>query len=423
MSHPPLHRADAALAAGRVLAWALLICGWLALAALGRHWLPLQAGGLLLPALWLLGTAVALTGLGRWRLTRRGQTLALVLAGAVSAATAWAAASTDAHPVGLAAPIALTALPHWAAASLLALAWSALLALAATTVHGLRQARAEAGAQAGGAAGHRPAPPPLAAAGGTLLAAALLADAAGADPAVTLARITWALPLAGVALALLAALAGRAATPCRSGLFDCAWPVLRLAALRDPAQWASQAAAFAMLPMMAALPWMAAWCSTGNGTPAEQAASTAAQHLAAMLLPALPWPGLRPLPAARLRLAVAALLLLGGLALAWPGREGLAGAALLHGLAWGLAWRLRLAGDAGTAPSKAPSAARTLALSALALLGFGWALEAFGPHTLVALHGALALAGAAALWTRTAQEKGGPQAALHRWRTPSSGVR
>lgn len=429
MPRRPLLRADAALATARMLAWALLIGGWLALAALGRQVRPLAAGGLWLPAIWLLGMSVALAWAGRRPVTPAAQAgWALGLAGLASLAALGTADLPVAGAVGL------------------ALGWGGLLAVAATVVRGLRGARAEllaaATAPPARQAAARPALPTGPAAAGALLAWALSGGAAGADAASLRHGAACALALAALALTILALVAGRAASACRSGLFDCAWPPLRWAALRHAAQWPQLAAGLAMLPMMAALPWMADWCGRPGAGPAE----LAAQHLAAMLLPALLASALprgraptgRPawrdaLP----RHGVAVLLALGGLALiAWPGRDGLAAAAIVQGLAWSLAWRLRLAGAEPALPavSRPPSAARGLGASALALLLFGLALDAFGPQTLVALHAALALAGLAgglaALGrrarhpaSRSPHEKGGPQAALHPLRTPSTGAR
>lgn len=181
------------------------------------------------------------------------------------------------------------------------------------------------------------------------LAALLLAEAG--------AR-TWPLLAGGLvplaALLLLAALTGRAALP---------WG--------GPAPLA--AARGSMLPMMATLPAMGAWCSAAGLSPAAMVLL----HAGAMVLPPLLMRA--PSPA-----VCRALLLAGGAALLLlPGVQGLMLAATLHAAA---------AGVACAAPAGARSRAVPLGLAALVLL-LGWAVDHHGPAALAAWHGALALAG------------------------------
>lgn len=153
----------------------------------------------------------------------------------------------------------------------------------------------------------------------------------------------------------------------------------------SPGDWPLAAARLVMLPMMAALPALADWCSA-DGWPPRLATAV---HLATMLLPLLLAGRLGSAPR---RTLVALLLLAGGAALLLqPGLRGLMLAALLHGLAWGLAAADPMAGD-----SRQPGWGNAL-LAALLLLALGVAIDRTGPQALVAVHAVLALAGAALL--------------------------
>jgi len=418
------------LAAGRTLAWALLVAGWLALGSLGRQHLPLQAGGLLPLALWLaaLAAALAVAALRHWS---AGGVRALLVAG--MALGAGGAATLATRPAA-----GLTAL---------ALGWALGLVGASLAVRRLRQPL-------------RGAPPPV----GAAVLGAGLAWAAWAGPALVapgwaLQPAVGALLLAALAAAWLAgalAVAGPPVRACRSGLFDCALALGRAADWRTPARWPAAVAALAMLPMMASLSALDEACSAWG----LAAGAAAAGHLAAMLLPAW-WAGRsgwRPAQDPRL---LAGLLALGGAALlAWPGQAGAMAAAGLHGLAWSLAWAARwaapctpgapaaMAGAPGAVAAgpgvaaRAPVAVGAAASSALGpaagaaaqaavgagaagtaaraaapacaaalgvlLLGQAWARH--GPLALQAVHGLLAMAGLVAL---VAQAGPGP---LTSWR-------
>jgi hypothetical protein len=149
------------------------------------------------------------------------------------------------------------------------------------------------------------------------------------------------------------------------------------------------AARWSMLPMMAMLPHMQAWC----GAAGPAAGLWWGLHLVLMLLPAW-WPRVAA-PEVVSRLC-AALLLAGGLALwARPGLQGLMAASLLHTLAWSLACTVTAAhAGRGLHGLAAPAA----------LLLLGAAVARAGPSALVLVHAALALACLASLlwqaWSR-----------------------
>jgi hypothetical protein len=339
------------LAAARMLAWALWLTGWLVIGEFGHEHTALWAGGLAPVAGWLLAIGALLS----WTqpLPARALAAALLLGAATAAA-------------GLLNAQALPLLAGWAL----------LVVAASRVVRGLRRGR-EAGSPLGPALG------------GALLAWALAGNLETLNP--------WAIALAlPVVAALLVVLLPRGAAPapgCRGGLFDCALPVAALAPWRERQRWPQQAALLAMLPMMAALPAMADWCTASGASPR----TTTAVHLGVMLLPPalLQWPLRRATPA-RLNTTIALLLVAGGLALLLqPGLPGLALAALLHGAAWGLAWGGPLA--AGTRHANGPTPFRAALAVAALLLVLGLALHEGGPAALAVAHGLVALGGAAGL--------------------------
>ncbi len=340
----------------RALAWALLLGGWLALGTLGRQHLPGYAGGQGLVALWLLTIGLVLALAGRWHWRARPLQAVLLLLGVLAAGSMFGIGRSG------------TALP------LAAMAWGALLVAASFTVRALRLSR-------GGTAASPVGP----AAAGAALAWVLVGDL-GATPHTA---AQWGMALAATAC-LLATLLPRAAASrsvCRSGLFDCSTSLPVPARWRRVADWPQAAAALGMLPMMASLPVMADWCGAQSWSPS----SASAAHLGAMLLPALALcraPSLR-WPAA----AIGLLLFLGGVALWLPGASGLMAAALLHGVAWSVAWGEMLkAPRAGNVPGAAlpvRSWAPWLSTAGFVLL-LGVAVDQFGPAALEAVHAALA---------------------------------
>jgi hypothetical protein len=113
-----------------------------------------------------------------------------------------------------------------------------------------------------------------------------------------------------------------------------------------------------------------------------------------MLLPAACLSGTAP--ARRPALAVGIVLALGGVALLSAGLSALLAASLLHGVAWSLAWsamlkRPRHASNAHAGPTPAPVLAA--ALTAVAVLGLGIAMDRYGPVALTAVHATLAVVG------------------------------
>jgi hypothetical protein len=283
--------AVARLAIARILAWMLLFGGWLLLGAFALHHGPLGLAQFMPQALWLAAVALVQQALGRWP-PRPVELQGLVLMAGVALA------------VGLLA----------AAWALVAVAAGVALAAAAAVVQRLRQAVAgEPGSPRGPAT-----------------VAALLAAFGAGDPGALLVA-PGAMALLALTLALLmAALVPAAAhqgVGCGRGLFDCALgPV-------GAGPW-SRLAWLAMLPMMATLPAMAAWCRN-EGLVAEPRL-VVALHLTAMLWPA--WvAGL--VGRVALALAVPALLLAGAaLALAWPVVTGWMLAMSVQAMAWGWLW-------------------------------------------------------------------------------------
>ncbi len=359
-----MNRSTLALLTARLLAWTLLLGGWLVMGTLAQRLGPSGWAAFAPVAVWLLVIGLAAGTLG----TMNASVLTLRVALMTSAAlTAWAQASG-----GGAAP--------WLAA----LGGGALVALASATVRRLRGAAGRVGT-------------PLLPAS----LAVLIVSVGSLD--LGLGRLTFAVAVGGVGL-LLAALLRSANAPsgrkaCRSGLFDCAlaWP--SWAQWREPAQWPLAAAAVGMLPMMAALSLMPQWCSEGLGT-APWSAGLIAAHLGAMLAPA--WLLLALAPRLRPRSSILATGLLGAagvLALAWPGGWGLLLLMLCQAAAWGCVWAAAL--GLGAEPrwaSPRSGVAASAGVAALAVLALGAAWADLGPGlwraTAVGLAG-LALAGPA----------------------------
>jgi hypothetical protein len=354
------------LSLARSAAWALLVAGWVGLGSFAMRLAPDVLGAFALVALWLLllGAAAALAP--------RKPPAAWLRRTALLGAAAAAATGLLLAPRGGGLPALLLALP----------AWAALTALASGVVRSLRLQQAAA-----------PAPPVGAAALGAALAALALGDPI--DLQALALRLAALLVLAALLLAALQP--GDAPRPagrrCRAGLFDCSLPAWPVGAWRDATQWPTLLAGLAMLPMMASLPWMASWCRADGMAPALMVSL----HLAAMFAPALLLPPALWRRAPRTLATVCAGCLAGGaLWVLWaPPPWALAGLALAHGAAWGLAWAGQLwapdrRSQAGSSPWRA-------ALSyALLTLAFGGVVAAFGLRGVVAAHVLLGLAAALA---------------------------
>lgn len=354
------------LTLARACAWGLLVAGWIGIGSIALQFAPSLGGGFALVALWLLalGAAAALatrSGIRRWTRT------AMLALGAGLTAT------------GLLETVRGGGLP---ALLLALLSWAALTALASGVVRGLRLQQATL-----------PQPPIAAAALGALCAGLALGDP-GDLPALATRLATFVGGVACVLVLLQRRLDGRPAVPgCRAGLFDCSLPAWPSGAWRDIRQWPTLLAGLAMLPMMAALPLMAAWCRV-QAVPAQ---AMVLLHLAAMFGPALllrhsvaRW------PSATLSSVCAALLASGAALAAWAaGPWDLVGLAAAHGAAWGLAWSGQLwaparRGTQGTSPLRAAAG------YALLTLAFGLVVERAGASGVAGVHITLGAAAVAA---------------------------
>jgi hypothetical protein len=349
------------LTLARACAWGLLVAGWIGIGSFALQYAPTVASGLALVALWLLalGAAAAVNtrgGLRRW-------TRAMALC--IGAATTAVGLLATGRGGGLAALI------------LAILGWAALTALASGVVRSLRLAQPAV-----------PAPPIAAASLGALCAGLMLGDP-GDLPA-----LAWRLAAFVIASAFLLVLLQRPiedrprAPGCRAGLFDCSLPAWPAGAWRDALQWPTLLAGLAMLPMMAALPLLAAWCRAQAIAPQAMVLL----HLAAMFGPPL----LLRHSVARwslrtLSIVCTALLASGAALVVWAAAPlDLLGLAVTHGAAWGLAWGGQLwaparRGQQGASPLLAAAG------YAAVTLAFGLIVEHAGARGVAAVHVALSL--------------------------------
>lgn len=368
------------LSAARVLAWALLLGGWVGLGSIVQALAsgPLPAFAMI--AVWLLALGACTALIGRWRLPRFGLQALLLFAAIVAGSAIHAAL----HGGGL-----LVMLPAL-------LAWAMGVALASAAVRSCRLAN------------HLRAGPPVAAAAvGALLAWACVGDIT--DLNMLGPRLMVGLLMAcGLLIALMprglpggsgAGVSDRAhvhphpATPggCKASLFDCSLPSWHASEWRDPQHWPLRLASLAMLPMMCGLPWMVSLCRSDAVTPQ----AVLGVHFAAMFVPALLVPN-RPALNRAAAPACAALLALGAMLLiAAPGAAAWWGLALAHGAAWSVAWSASL-GERGAARRPGTAALTGAVLNALLALALGLAMALAGLPALGGWHIALGLAGAAA---------------------------
>jgi hypothetical protein len=207
-----------------------------------------------------------------------------------------------------------------------------------------------------------------------------------------------------------------APTPgCRAGLFDCSLPAWPEGAWRDGMQWPILLAGLAMLPMMASLPLMAAWCRVDSVAPQTMVLL----HLAAMFGPALIFDQMiARWPLRVLSFVCAVLLASGAVMVAWAASPfDLLGLAVAHGAAWGIAWSGQLwgperRGRQGVSPLRAAIG------YALFTLVFGLIVEQAGTRGIAVVHASLGLVAAsvwlagyaAACWSRIANALGGSPA-------------
>lgn len=378
------------LTAARACAWALLVAGWVGTGSFAMAFAPGVASGFALVALWLLALGATATVATGGNLPGWLRALALCAIAAVTAIGLW----STAHGGGVAALLVAS------------LGWSALTALASGVVRSLRLAQRA-----------MPEPPIAAAALGALCAGLVLGDVGD------VVALGWRLGLFIVATAgLLVALQHGAnlrprAPGCRAGLFDCSLPAWPIGAWRDTVQWPTLLAGLAMLPMMAALPWMAAWCRAQAVAPQAMVLL----HLAAMFGPVLLFRrSIASWSLHRLSAVCALLLAAGAAVVAWAAAPfDLLGLAVAHGAAWGVAWGGQLwaparRGQQGTSPLRAAAGYAVLTLL------FGFVVEQFGAHGVAAVHALLGLAAAAAWLVNSVARAFAQDATAHTPATPEA---
>jgi hypothetical protein len=377
------------LTCARAAAWTLLLAGWVGLGSFAMVLAPNLASAFALVALWLLalgGVATVATRDSLGAGVRRG---ALVLCAVLTAAAlAWAIR-------GGGLPALLVAL----------FAWAALTALASGVVRGLRLAQAA------------PPGPPIGAAGLGALCAGLVLGDPGDLHALSL-RLGLLVTLAAVVLAALQRSDGgrSTASQCRAGLFDCSLPAWPAGAWHDAQQWPALLAGLAMLPMMAALPLMVAWCRTQSIEPQ----TLVLLHFAAMFAPAL----LLRRSIARwsvrtVSTVCASCLAVGAVFAVWADAPlDLLGLAVAHGAAWGLAWAGQLWAPNQRSRKGASPLRAAIGYAALTL-AFGAVVGQFGATGVAATHVALAVAACAA-WLFSAAAMSFARAAAARMHAPAA---
>jgi len=351
----------------RACAWSLLVAGWIGIGSFALYLAPSLSAGFALVAMWLFALGAAAT------VATRGGLRYPILAIALCAGAALTA-------IGLRWTVSAGGLT---ALMLAIVGWAALTALASGVVRSLRVVQAAA-----------PKPPVLPASVGALAAALALGDI-GDLPLLSMRLTAFVSATAVVLLVLRWGVAERAPRPgCRAGLFDCSLPAWPEGAWRDGLQWPILLAGFAMLPMMASLPLMAAWCSADSVPPQ----SMVLLHLAAMFGPALLFKQLIARWSLRvLSFVCTALLVTGALMVAWaPSPYDLLGLAVTHGAAWGIAWSGQLwgperRGRQGTSPLHAAFG------YALFTLIFGSIVEQAGTRGVAVVQASLGLV-AASVW-------------------------
>jgi len=354
------------LTLARAVAWALLLSGWVGLGSFATVLAPSIGSGFALVALWLLALGGAATVATRDNLPAAARRAAMLVCGGVAAAALfWAIRGGGVVALLLAV-----------------LAWAALTALASGVVRSLRLAQPS------------PPGPPIGAAALGALASGLLLGDVGDLQALAL-RLGALVLLAAIGLAALQRSGGPRASisRCRAGLFDCSLPAWPAGAWRDTRQWPALLAGLAMLPMMAALPLMVAWCRTQAIAPQAMVLL----HFAAMFAPALLLRHTLASWSVRTLSAVCALCLVAGAMLAlWAAAPlDLLGLAFTHGAAWGLAWAGQLWSPDRRSRQGASPLHAALGYAALTL-AFGVIVERFGMQGVAATHVALGAAAGAA---------------------------
>jgi hypothetical protein len=360
------------ISAARALAWALLLAGWVGIAALADGRSVGSEFGFIALALWLAALGGWTWTLGRLRLGSRG-IRALIIAAAMLAAGCWwpwHAAELSGEAPMLAGTVA----------------FALVIACASMTVRAIRH----------GAAPYfpRPGPPFGPAAAGALLAWALLGDPSRWVPLAE--RLAIAIPFAALLLAALLPAHDRPARlstksgSCRAALFDCSLPGWGGETGQSAMRWPVRIAALLMLPMMCSLALTAQLCRV-SGLPPQ---AMLGLHFGAMFAPAL-WTASHPGGVRMRAWACGPLLGLGAAALLGPAPAALIAVAIAHGAAWSLAWSVQLAAPR-RATASGPSPLRAAGFNAACALALGLAVDHFGSRALDAFHVATGVAGAAA---------------------------
>lgn len=346
------------LSLARACAWALLVAGWIGLGSFALQFAPSLTSGFALVALWLLALGAVATIATRGGMRWWTRALALCAGASVTGVGLY----WTVHGGGVSGVIVAVA------------GWATMTALASGVVRSLRPQYPV-----------RPQPPIAAATLGALCAGVALGDTGDVGAlAVRLIAFVGAITLLLLLLQLRTEAQPRPG--CRAGLFDCSLPAWPAGAWRDPLQWPTLLAGLAMLPMMAALPLMAAWCRAQSVPPQWMVLV----HLGAMFLPPLLLRSAVARWSTRVLATVCAALLAAGAgcALFAPAPFDLFGLAALHGAAWGLAWAGQLwaparGAEQGTSPLRA--AADYAALT----LVFGIVVEQAGARGAADVHAAL----------------------------------
>ena len=260
------------LTASRVLAWALLLGGWVGLGSIVQALAagPLPAFAMI--AVWLLALGACTALIGWWRPQRSGLQALLLFAASV----AGCAIHLALHGGGL-----LAMLPAL-------LAWAMVVSLASAAV---RRCRLASHSRAG--------PPVAAAAAGALLAWGCVGDITDLNAlgprligglsvacGLLFALMPRGTPVgAGVGVGVGAHARTQAASAggCKAGLFDCSLPSWHAGEWGGPQHWSVRLAALVMLPMMCGLQWMVSLCRSDAVT----LQAVLGVHFAAMFGPAL----------------------------------------------------------------------------------------------------------------------------------------
>jgi hypothetical protein len=349
------------LALSRALAWAILISGWIAIAAFAFQFARGLFWGFVIVATWLVCLGAS-ASLGR---SLRSGRVSIGIGLILGAIFAGGGLIWSVHGGGTVAVLFSV------------LGWSAMTALASGVVRKLRFRVHK-----------KPDPPVVEAALGGLTAALVIGDLG--DLVALATKMAMFLGAISAILTWLQITSGaeHKKQGCRAGLFDCSLPAWPTGAWRDPGSWPFLLSSLVMLPMMATLPLMVMWC-------ADTAVSgewMILVHVGAMFGSALIlrlWRDtIRP---ASLSAACVGLLVSGALFPLIESRaNGLLGLAILHGAAWGVAWSTQLWSPARRSDQNSSPLLASLGYAALALL-FGVAVQYKGADGAVGLHVLMAL--------------------------------